>query len=113
MDDEAIHDIFETMQPISIRRMFGGKGIYRDGLIFGVVLRDALMLKGDDAIGPEWEAEGAVRWSYQNKTGKTVSMPYWTVPVDALEDREVFAIWARQAFTAALYAKRGGDDPDF
>ena len=28
MDNEAIHDMFESLGPVSIRRMFGGKGIY-------------------------------------------------------------------------------------
>lgn len=43
MDNEAIEEMFEAVSPISIRRMFGGKGIYRDGVIFALELRDEIL----------------------------------------------------------------------
>jgi DNA transformation protein and related proteins len=33
MDDAAIRDMFAGLGPVTIRRMFGGKGIYHDGII--------------------------------------------------------------------------------
>ncbi|MCO8165941.1 TfoX/Sxy family protein [Pseudomonas sp. 21LCFQ010] len=32
-----IEDIFALFGPVSLRRMFGGHGIFRDGVMFGLV----------------------------------------------------------------------------
>ncbi|OLP53895.1 competence protein TfoX [Rhizobium rhizosphaerae] len=104
MDDEAIREIFDSLGPVSIRRMFGGKGIYADGRILAILLHDTLMLKGDGESAPRLEAAGAERWSYEGKGGKTVLMPYWTVPPAAYDDPDEMAVWVREAFDAALRA---------
>ncbi len=52
MDSEAISDLFSGLGPVSIRRMFGGKGIYHEGVIIAVELRGELMLKGDAVAAP-------------------------------------------------------------
>ncbi len=59
MDHDAISDLFAGLGPVSIRRMFGGKGIYFDGVIIAVELRGELMLKGDAIVAPDYEAAGA------------------------------------------------------
>ena len=58
MDHEAISDLFAGLGPVSIRRMFGGKGIYFEGVIIAVELRGELMLKGDAVVAPDYEAAG-------------------------------------------------------
>lgn len=102
MDDAAIEDMFSGLGQVSIRRMFGGKGIYHGGLIIAVDLHDELMLKADEVSAGEFAAAGARRWSYQGRNGKPVLMPYWTVPETALDDPDVMAEWARLAYEAAL-----------
>ena len=44
MDNAAIEEMFEAVGPVTIRRMFGGKGIYARGIIFALELRGDLML---------------------------------------------------------------------
>jgi DNA transformation protein and related proteins len=39
MDDDVITEIFAGLGPVSIRKMFGGKGVYHSGLIVGVEVR--------------------------------------------------------------------------
>ncbi|TPP11260.1 TfoX/Sxy family protein [Rhizobium glycinendophyticum] len=102
MDNAAIEEMFEAVGPVSIRRMFGGKGIYHHGIIFALELRDELMLKGDPESAPLLEAAGAKRWVYEGKGGKPVAMPYWTVPDEAYDDPDIMAKWARLAFEAAV-----------
>ena len=102
MDNAAIEEMFEAVGPVSIRRMFGGKGIYARGVIFALELRGELMLKGDAESAPLLEEAGASRWCYQGRSGKPVTMPYWTVPNDALDDPEMMAKWARIALDAAI-----------
>ena len=102
MDREALEDLFSGVGPISIRRMFGGNGIYSDGMIFALELRGELMLKGDDEAGPLYEEAGARRWRYTHRTsGKDVAMPYWSLPESALDDSDEMTHWARIAIAAA------------
>jgi len=104
MDNDAIREIFAGLGSVTIRKMFGGKGIYHDGLIVGVVVRGELMIKGDAESAPEIEAAGGVRWAYDGKN-RPVNMPYWTIPESALDDPDDLAVWTRKAFEAALRAK--------
>jgi DNA transformation protein len=107
MDDDAIRDLFDGLGPVAIRRLFGGKGIYFDGVIVAIVLRGELMLKVDAASAPDFAAAGCRQWTYTGaRHGKEVAMPYWTVPDSAADDPEEFAIWARKAYEAGLRAGR-------
>lgn len=102
MDTIAIEEMFEGLGPVGIRRMFGGKGIYHQGLIVAIELRDELMLKADAVSAPEFASAGARQWSYEGKKGKSVMMPYWTVPEDAFEDPDLMSKWTRLAYEAAI-----------
>lgn len=102
MDQEHLQDLFAGVAPISMRRMFGGYGIYHDGAIFAVVLDDRLLLKGDAETAQAYEASGMERWLYPHaKNGKPVAMPYWTAPDSALDDPDEMTGWARMAIAAA------------
>ncbi|RWN99661.1 TfoX/Sxy family protein [Mesorhizobium sp.] len=105
MDNERIAELFEALGPVSIRKMFGGKGIYFDGVIVAIVIRGELMLKADAESAPECEAAGCRQWTYTgSRHGKLVSMPYWSVPDSAFDDPDEMAVWARRAFEAGLRA---------
>ena len=104
MDAEAIEEMFAGLGPVTIKRMFGGRGIYHRGVIVAIELRDAMLLKADAASAPAFEAAGARRWVYESKTRKPVAMPYWSIPEDAYDDPDVMAQWVRLAYAAALRA---------
>ena len=106
MDDERIRELFEGLGPVTIRRMFGGKGIYHDGLIVAVVLSTGdVLLKADTISAPDFEAAGAKRWA-EGPKGRKVNMPYWSIPESALDDADEMAAWARKAHEAALRSKK-------
>ena len=103
MDDQSLRDLFEGLGAISIRRMFGGKGIYHQGLIIALVVQDELLLKADSQTAAAFIEAGSRQWAYDSrKSGKPVAMPYWSVPDDAYDDPEIMADWARLAFAASL-----------
>ncbi len=104
MDNEAIHDMFEALGPVSIRRMFGGKGIYHQGKILALEVDGEILLKADSESAPEFEAAGSSQWVYEGKN-KPVKMPYWSIPDVALDDPDELAKWVRLAYGAALRAK--------
>ncbi len=87
------------------RRMFGGAGLYHDGLFFGLITSDTLYFRVDDATRPDYEALGMSRFRpYKDKPH--LSFNYYEVPPDVLEDAEQLAVWARRALQAALAASK-------
>ena len=103
MDNDAIEEMFQSLGGITIRRMFGGKGIYFEGVIIAVELRGELMLKGDATVAPDYESAGAKQWTYvHSRHGKTVAMPYWTLPDGAADGADEMTPWARKAYEAGV-----------
>lgn len=85
---------------IAIRKMFGGAGLYFDGLIFGLVTgSDKFYLKADDSNRTDYESRGMTAFG---ATEKSKGMPYYEVPVEVLEDRTELAAWATKAFEVAV-----------
>ena len=107
MDNAEIEEMFSALGSVTIKRMFGGKGVYHMGRIIAVELRGGMLLKADAVSAPEFEAAGAKRWAYEGKKGKPVNMPYWSIPEDAFDDPDVMAHWVRLAYEAALRASVG------
>ncbi len=102
MENDAIRDLFAGLGPVSIRKMFGGKGIYFGGVIIALELSTgSLLLKADEKSIPEFEAAGCEQWTYEGKS-KPVKMPYWSVPDEAFDDPEIMTEWATRAYEAAL-----------
>jgi DNA transformation protein len=106
MDNNDIEDMFQSLGPVTIKRMFGGKGIYHMGRILALEVDDEILLKADDVSAVEFEAAGARRWAYEGKKGKAVNMPYWSVPEDAFDDPDIMARWVGLAYEAALRADK-------
>ena len=92
--------------PVNIRAMFGGAGVYSDGVMFGLIADETLYLKVSDDNRPAFEAEGMGPFVYEGKT-KPVSMSYYEVPERLYDEPDELAEWARAAFAVALAGKRG------
>jgi DNA transformation protein len=104
MDDAEIEEMFAALGPVTIKRLFGGRGVYRLGLILAVQFRGEMLLKADQVSAPQFEAAGAVRWTYEGRKGQPIAMPYWSIPQDAYDDPELMARWVRLAYEAACRA---------
>jgi DNA transformation protein len=104
LDRDGIEEMFQALGPVTIRRMFGGKGIYHQGRILALEFRDEILLKADSVSAPDFEAAGCRQWTYEGKKGTPVKMPYWSVPEAAFDDPDEMAIWVRRAYEAALRA---------
>ena len=90
--------------PVAARRMFGGFGIFLDGVMFGLIGFDTLYFKADDGNRADFEAAGMEPFSYQGRD-RPISMSYWRVPDEVLEDVEQLSQWAEKALAAARRAK--------
>ncbi|QFY60219.1 TfoX/Sxy family protein [Rhizobium grahamii] len=104
MDAAAIEEMFQGLGPVTIKRMFGGKGIYHLGRIIAIELRGEMLLKADEVSSAEFAEAGASQWVYEGKKGTPVKMPYWSIPDDAFDDPDLMARWVRLAYEAALRA---------
>lgn len=100
---KSLDDVFSLFGPISSKAMFGGHGIYHDGLMFALVADDVLYLKVDKQSKARFESQGLTAFSYQ-KNGKTMSMSYYTAPEAVFDDPEQAKHWANQAYEAASRA---------
>lgn len=90
--------------PVTHKRMFGGAGLYRDGLIFALVVDEALYLKTDAENRNQFETEKLAPFVYATKNGDKAVMSYWRAPERCLDDRDDMAEWCRIAWGATLRA---------
>ena len=97
---EHLRDLFEPLGPISARAMFGGYGLYFDGVIIGVIMDEALYLKTDAETRDRFEAAGCAPFLYEMK-GKVLPMSYWSLPEDAMDSPQAMRPWALLAIEAA------------
>ena len=102
-----LRDLFSELGPVSLRKMFGGQGLYHDGVIIGLVIGDELFLKTDDVTRNTFERAGGVPFTYMGK-GKPVVMSYFSPPAEAMESAQSMEPWARLAWEAALRKRAGG-----
>jgi DNA transformation protein and related proteins len=111
MDSDFIVELFAPFGRVTVRRMFGGAGLFAEGLMFGLVFDGAIFLKVDDASIPDFEREGSVPFVYTRaKSAGRVgrhSLSYWRLPERFYDDPEELASWARRAFAIAERRKVG------
>ena len=102
-DPEYIKELFSAFGPVSVRRMFGGAGIFADGLMIGLIADDEIYLKADGQTLPSFEAEGMQPFTYGAKSRRVV-MSYWRMPARLFDDPDALAQWVRAALGAAQRA---------
>ena len=66
---EHVKDLLGGIGEISVRRMFGGAGVYCDGYIFAFLDEDVLYLKTDAAGRAAFEDEGMGPFTFESKDG--------------------------------------------
>ena len=99
---EHVVEILRPSGPVVAKRMFGGWGIYRDGLFFALIADDTLYLKTDADNRADFDARGLEPFVFAQKDGDTITTSYCRAPEDALESPEVMGEWARRGYAAAL-----------
>jgi DNA transformation protein len=104
MSDAFIDYVMELFGPfgtVAARRMFGGHGVFLDGLMFALVLQDTLYLKADEMNRIEFEQAGCEKFGYARK-GRRATLNFYRTPEEAMESPELMLPWARTAYAAAL-----------
>jgi DNA transformation protein and related proteins len=90
---------------VSARRMFGGVGLYCDELFFGLIDDDTLYLRVNDDNRADYAVRGMAQFRpYADRP--EVSMSYYEIPADVLEDPGQLVEWARRSVAAAASAAK-------
>lgn len=100
---DYVVELMADWATVSARRMFGGYGLYREGLMFALVADDELFFKTDAGNVTQFERTGSRPFVYQSQT-REVQMSYWSAPEASLESPAEMSIWCQSAYGAALHA---------
>lgn len=106
--DEFVSYVLEMLEgfgTVRAKAMFGGHGIYLNGLISAIVVDDTLYIKADEKSREIFEMRGLTRFSYI-KNGKKCFMSYYMAPEESIDNSEDLTFWAQKGYDASLRAKK-------
>jgi DNA transformation protein and related proteins len=105
LDPEFIRELFTPFGHVTVKRMFGGAGVWSDGIMFGLLFDGAIFLKVDETSIPDFEREGSRPFVYTRAKSKgrvgRASLSYWRLPERLYDDPEELAVWAGCALAIA------------
>lgn len=101
-----VQEVFAPFGRVTVKRFFGGGGVYLGDTMFAAIFNDQIYLKADAESRAAFEAEGCEEFVWQNpKTGMVWNSAYFTMPAMLFEDEDALRRWAEGAFRAAQRAK--------
>jgi DNA transformation protein len=103
-DPEHIRELFAAFGPVSVRRMFGGAGVFAEGVMLALVADGVIYLKADEQTVSSFEREGLGPFTYMRRGARTAVMSYWRLPERLYDDPEELAAWAAMALETARRA---------
>ena len=96
-------DQLAGLDGLRARAMFGGVGLYAGEVFFGIVAADVLYFKVDESTRAAYEAAGSK--PFKPYADRTMTMPYYAVPIEVPESAPTLVEWARRAVGAARAGK--------
>jgi DNA transformation protein len=110
MDADGLRTLFGPFGEVSVKRMFGGYGVYADGLCFAIEQGGDVFLKTDADSQPSFAAAESSPFVYEKK-GKPMSTSFWRLPLAAYDDGDALRRWASLGVAAARRAAEGKAKP--
>jgi DNA transformation protein len=102
---DFVLDQLGRVPQLRAKAMFGGVGLYSGERFFAILAADELFFKVDDGNRAAYEAAGSEPFRPLADPKRPVSMSYFRVPIEVLEDPAELAAWANAAIRAAGTAK--------
>ena len=109
VDSPFVNEVLDRLQevgPATARRMFGGYGIFLDGLMFALIADNELYLKADKQSSHFFEEQALPPFSYTKSEGKVFKMSYYLAPESFFEEIDDTRLWTTRAIEAARRAPR-------
>ncbi|MFN4225683.1 MAG: TfoX/Sxy family protein [Hyphomonas sp.] len=99
---EFVMELFAPLGPVSVRRMFGGAGVYAGGVMFALLADETIFLKADDTLRAALTEDGCYPFVWQRPSdGALIDLGYVSLPSTALDDPDEAVIWGRKALAVA------------
>jgi len=102
---DFVLDLLRPLRPTA-RRMFGGFGIMRDGVMFALLSDDTMYFRVNERSRPKFEAESCAPFTYRRAGREVAIASYYAVPDRLFDEHDALLKWAREAIEAALSAPR-------
>lgn len=102
---EFIVEMLQRFGTVIAKPMFGGYGLYQDGVMFALISDDTLYFKADEVSKNDFLGLGMTPFSY-SKNDTLCKMSYFSAPDEALDDEEAMCRWAQKAYDAALRVQK-------
>jgi DNA transformation protein len=99
-DPHRFDDLFCEFGPVTLRRFFGGEGVFAGDVMIGMVFGDVIYFKTDAETRNAFLAEKSKPFTFQ-KGDATVVTGWYAVPDRLYDEPEEFAKWARAALDVA------------
>ena len=99
-------ELLDAIGEVSIRRMFGGFGFFRDGLMFALEYTGILYLKVDDDNRESFTELDLLPFIFTSKSGRTGQLSYYQAPELALQNPTEMKPWAQASFDAAVRQRK-------
>ncbi len=96
---EFVREQLAGLAGVEFRRMFGGQGIYRNEVFFGILHGGRLYFKTDASTRPDYLAAGS--GPFQPNANQCLSA-YYEVPSHVLESPAELCTWVERASTLAV-----------
>lgn len=100
----VLEQLARAAPAVTHRGMFGGVGVYSDGLFFALMDDDTLYLKVDDRNRGDFVAAGMGPFSPFGDPKQV--MQYYELPAELLEDADALRPWVHRAIDVARAARR-------
>jgi DNA transformation protein len=91
---DFVLDQLTDLRGVTCRAMFGGYGLYRREVFFGIIHKGRLYFKTDEATRKDYNERGMKPF---RPNAKQTLKSYYEVPVDIIEDQEQLTAWAERA----------------
>ncbi len=102
---DSVRELMAPIGPVRVRAMFGGHGVFLDGLMFALIADDELYFKIDAESVERFREAGCEPFVFESR-GRKVEMSYYSAPPEVFEDAEAAQQWAERALDAALRGRR-------
>jgi DNA transformation protein len=98
---DDVDELFAALGRVSVRRLFGGAGLYAGDTMFGLLHQGVIYLKADGENAAAFDRENLAPFSYAARGARREIASYRRIPDRLYDDPDELAAWARDALAAA------------
>ena len=101
-----MYEVFQGIEGLSSRSMFGGFGIYKNSVFFALIGDGELYFKVGDNNKADYKKSNSKPFVYTGHKGKDVTLSYWLLPEEIMENKNELIRWIDKAVDTGIKSKR-------